>query len=389
METDHNNTPEEELQNKAEGQDQEASSSEDSADESTTINKLSEASGQKSTTNAPPVDLDDTEKNHTHLATIRTYETDSQEVIQRKKTSMADIAIAEQEREEKKPPTESTSKKKPSSFKNSVISALILLLIFGGLGILGYTYYLEPAQDAFERRLVTPQELILTNHKEEVNTKNKEEHQIVDRIERVRTSTMEAGDMKNMYFTKIVDDAGESTKQLLTPEEFVNLFDTHIPSSLVRTFTDQFMTGYHRLNGENEAFFIFPVTSYEEAFAAMLLWEGSMEEDLLPFIGSREHPRQTIATTTSATTTATSTPTTESAAVSSEEFEERDLLDYYTARPFVDKIVSNRDTRVLQLPSGDARLIYAFPQRELLVITTNETTLKEIFDRLSRRRLSE
>jgi UDP-N-acetylglucosamine transferase subunit ALG13 len=48
----------------------------------------------------------------------------------------------------------------------------------------------------------------------------------------------------------------------------------------------------------------------------------------------------------------------------------------------VDKIVENHDARVIQNNTGDVSLLWTFIDRNTLIITTNDATLREIISRL-------
>ena len=50
---------------------------------------------------------------------------------------------------------------------------------------------------------------------------------------------------------------------------------------------------------------------------------------------------------------------------------------------FEDVLVQNKDARVLKDSAGNVRLLYAFPNTETLLITTNQSTFLEVFGRLT------
>jgi hypothetical protein len=110
---------------------------------------------------------------------------------------------------------------------------------------------------------------------------------------------------------------------------------------------------------DNQPFLIVRVDSYEAAYAAMLAWEPTMQADLSPlfdYTPTVHIPEQGIATTT--------TPT------------------QFIQTGFVDKIVENHDARVIQNSTGDVSLLWTFIDRNTLIITTNDATLREIISRL-------
>jgi hypothetical protein len=389
----------------------------------TDVSRLSDVGNDQLKKESPPepTTVQD-EKNSTHLATIRTLESDAQHAMEEEEASIADIHQAEQKKQQKKSRREANTATTDSgtsfSLRNAVWGSLILFFLASAVGIVGFVYYTQDDQDPFARGRVSPQEIIFANTRSEITANDKTNDEVVAAMQAATSSDYSTGTIQNVYFTTAATNTPQQKKRLLSPAEFVELLDSKIPSSLVSTFEDRFMFGYHYQDSAAPApFFIFAIDSYENAFAASLFWEGSMEADLYPLIGPRPRatsadtpPAQSQSTSTNATTTATSTNQTESTTTpdtqgtntptrvadtlaeattteTAQIQEDESLLSYYTQRPFDDMVVQNRDTRVLRLDNGQIRLIYALPRQDFLVITTNRATLTEIFDRLSQRQL--
>jgi hypothetical protein len=161
----------------------------------------------------------------------------------------------------------------------------------------------------------------------------------------------------------------------LTTQEVLQFLSPNVPDTLLRSVDPQiYLLGIH-VYQDNQPFLILKATSYEEAYAAMLAWEPYMQGDLAPFfarippIKLSDTPPQSVGTSTQAvaSTTTTTTPT-----------------QFYTPpAAFVDRIVENQNTRVIQNAAGDILLLWTFLDRNTLVITTNEVTLREIISRLT------
>ena len=90
---------------------------------------------------------------------------------------------------------------------------------------------------------------------------------------------------------------------------------------------------------------IFGVRSYENAFASMLKWEKNIVYDLAGFLGIKNI--------------------------------ESLKIDFY------DKEIKNKDSRVVKDGDGNVVFLYAFINREYLVITTSEEAIKEVFRRFT------
>ncbi len=148
-----------------------------------------------------------------------------------------------------------------------------------------------------------------------------------------------------------------------------------MPDALLRSVDPNlYLLGIHSFDG-NQPFLILKADSYEGAYAGMLAWERDMRADLSPLfvrtppvLIQNTPPPPPVATST-ATSTATTTPA--------------PVVDAPPVRTgFVDRIVENHDARVIQNADGQILLLWTFVNRNVLVVTTNEATLREIISRL-------
>lgn len=119
-----------------------------------------------------------------------------------------------------------------------------------------------------------------------------------------------------------------------------------LPSALVRE-TREVMVGVHAFD-RNQPFIILSVAAFDRSFNAMLEWEPDMARDLGAFFAPTNAP--------------SSVP----------------------PLSFSDAVSENLDVRRSQ---SSWPIIYAYPERNLLVITTNEYTLREVLTRLGSARL--
>jgi hypothetical protein len=138
------------------------------------------------------------------------------------------------------------------------------------------------------------------------------------------------------------------------------------PDTLRRAVENSpYLIGVHSYEG-NQAFLILHTDSYERAFAGMLGWEGRLADDLSPLFTRvvSTHVNQAPINATASTTIASSTE------------------PVFESKAFKDAIVENHDARVVQNSYGDTFLLWTFIDRNTLVITTNEVTLREILNRI-------
>ena len=157
--------------------------------------------------------------------------------------------------------------------------------------------------------------------------------------------------IKSLSINKDTSDAKEkfSVRELFTKLEFT------APSSLVRSLSDSYMVGFYINNiSENiidyksSLFIILPTTDYEYTYAGMLEWEKTMASDMFYLfeLNTKENKLQA------------------------------------SDGQWKDIIINNKDARVLY--SGDKLpiLYYMFTNKNNLIITDKEDTLKEIISRL-------
>lgn len=146
----------------------------------------------------------------------------------------------------------------------------------------------------------------------------------------------------------------------LSPEKFFALLSANPPASLIRSLGTPLTLGVHSFRG-NQLFIIIPVRSYEYAFAEMLKWGNAILDDLGPLF----EVRAGALAISQGTTTAALEPTPE----------------------LKDAIIKNKDARALFAQDGSIIFLYSFPDKETLVITTNDETLKTLLPKMSKGQL--
>ena len=175
-----------------------------------------------------------------------------------------------------------------------------------------------------------------------------------------RNNTLSLGLIGMVTIFETTQTEDDITYAPLGLEDWLPVLAPNLPAELLRTLTGAHVLGVHTYDG-TQAFFLFEVDSYERAFAAMLTWERTMRGDLLPLFNREPRPRLLE----------------EGAAVS-----EVGTVPQLIQTGFSDKILENRDARVILNTSSDILLLWAPLGPNLFVITTNEYTLREIISRL-------
>lgn len=169
------------------------------------------------------------------------------------------------------------------------------------------------------------------------------------------------------------------------PAELLTLLAPTIPIELVRTLSPEYLLAVHSFD-EEQAVLLLRTDSYEVAYRGMLEWEPTLFQDLSPlFVRTPPvHLNQTpapaaVPAAPAATSTATSTAVATSTPTST-----APTIQAVINTGFMDKIVENRDTRVVQNAAGDILLLWTFLDRNTIVIVTNDATLREVISRVAR-----
>jgi len=263
---------------------------------------------------------------------IRTFHDDVAETVKTKQVSLADIAVAETKRKEKKGAPSAEKQPKSASVRVFVVvgTILVALLAIGG-GIVWYRSLVESAVPPVPVRTIP----IPVNEEKVVEVPRLLRSVILDIIDQeVGRAQTPLGSVRDIRLQ------GEGTGIDITSGAFLTALDVRAPESLVRALDDTFVLGVHGFT-RDEVFLLFSVRDFRLAFAAMLNWETFLTADL-PFAA---HGNRAISG---------------------------------------DVVIRNKDARVLLDANGTPVLYYAFPDEQTLVIAGTETTLIEIFDRLTR-----
>lgn len=290
-----------------------------------------------------------------YLQPLRTFEGDVADAVKNKNASVVKIAVAESVKKQKsgemlEPPT--------PVFKNLAIFLMSLLLVGGG-GYLVYTFYYVPKTVAPATKEFAVESLVAPDTQKEFPVSAANAGSIGQAILDTKTGVNKAlNAVTELYFTQIQN----GVKSLIESSIFVNLLSPNVPSPFVRSLSPRFMFGFHEFNGTHP-FLILKTTFYQSAFAGMLKWEETMADDLNTlFI------RPSLITNTEAGKPSTTA----------------DFLR--RSKPFVDVVIKNKDVRMLTDEYEHPMLLYTFADKDTIILTTNEFTLKEILDRMTNRR---
>jgi len=293
---------------------------------------------------------------------LETFQHDIESVVQHDNVSVLTIATAEAERRSDAGEVEPEVKKEKT---RSMV--LTIAMIMGGFIFLvaasgALAYLVTRTSSVPITTTATPQTPFISVDavKEITITPDESRDTVMANLDAARQATsLSLGLMSQLLVSESSTTPTGTVTEPLLAQDFFTFIAPNIPATLARSF-ESYLLGVHVYNG-NQAFAIMHVYSYEDAYAGMLSWEPYLQKDLSPLFNYTPSPRipeEGIATTSTSTT------------------------DQFIQTGFVDKIVENHDARVLENENGDIYLLWTFLDRNTLVITTNDATLREIISRL-------
>ena len=307
----------------------------------------------------------------TDVKPIQTYQSDIEKVIEQKKVSVVSVAAAEAERRAvcdcarggRSPHTRGrTFGSLLAPERLWVRTAMILGGVFLLTAAAGVLYFVLTRDTSVlvEGQLQAP--FIFVDDTQIIEVRRGDSRAaVVQKLETARKSaSLALGSVARLYPATPTQD--KEAPQLLTATELLGVMASNMPEELARALQPAYLLGVHVFD-ENQPFLILRVDSYGQGFSGMLAWERVMQNDLEPLFTRRvaAHVK-----TQQASSTATST-----------------LSEQPIQTQFVDKIVENRDARVIQNGYGDILLLWTFLSRNTILITTNEYTMREVISRLS------
>jgi hypothetical protein len=295
---------------------------------------------------------------------IETFQGDIESVVQQKNVSVVSIAAAEAARRSSS--SLSSAPQENTQTKPSGGSWRIFAMIMGGIffltvavGVISIIYLRTRPVPPLQSSVPSP--FISVDGTEVVALASEELTRpiVITELEDARRgSALPLGLIGRTFVAEASTTSDGEHYAPVHPQTLLSLLSSNIPSELTRTLTGEYLLGVHSFD-DNQSFLIVGVDSYQQAFSGMLKWERFIKNDLAPLFTRTPRPRtpEELASTPN-----TATP-------------------QFLPTPFIDAVVENHDTRVVRDPNGDILLLWTFLDRNTLVITTNEYTLREILSR--------
>jgi len=290
------------------------------------------------------------------VKSVRTYASDIANLIN-KGVSLTDIALSEQKRKSAKESGVLVTKKE--GHPKFIVSIAVILILFGVAVVIGSFFIRNDMDPQIVELNISP--LVFANSQEEISIAGLDRTKILKKINQSRADVESPlGSITNLYIT----DEEVGIKRLVTAEEFLEKIEVRASEAFRRALGDNFMFGVHSFDG-NQAYILFTIDSFNNAFAETLDWEKNMLDDLwVMFYNQKPEVKSALEGLSNGET---------EGGISGAIFKEG----------FKDVVVKNKDTRILSNLNNETILIYSFPDRKHMIIATNESTIIEVLGRLT------
>lgn len=311
------------------------------------------------------------------LASIETYNTDVSRALKSENISALQIALSEQRKQQQRGTTDAAIKESAGlSGLIKIFVAIIILagLVIGGLWWAGYFTNDEGGINIFSKNPnapVTPEVAPIKIESRQILTvDDKDANAIKNDIIKARDGDVSIATIKELVLSsQSVNTSASSTLLKIKAGELFNKLGLNAPPQLIRALDDNYILGIYG-SIPRDIFTIFNVKSYDNAFTGMLEWEPYMGNDLGRVISNN-------ASNTGGSGGAETSP---SGTNGTPSIFNRDVSKDMS---FTDKIMFNKDTRILYDASGNVKILYSFINPKTLIIVSGEIGFREILSRLT------
>jgi hypothetical protein len=305
------------------------------------------------------------------IKSLRTFKGDAAEAIEKEKTSLVRIKLAEEQKRTAQGETKLTQTHGASYGVKAVSFILSLLLILVGVSVFVVSRFFSGNSSAVPTIVYST--LMPYDKSDNVNVTNVDRSKVIETFETKRAEAPQnQSSVKYLHFVK----AGAVGPSDLTTPQFLSLLRTKAPQNLLRALDDRFMSGTISLSGKSEPFIIIRIASFDNAYSGMLSWEETLGEDLGPLFTSDaiRKPSAEIAIAANVAIISTSTASTTTQTIPATIPHPEALVK----SPFTDLVVSNIDTRAVRNDRGQVIMLYSFIDKNTLVMTTNENAFRGV-----------
>ncbi len=283
--------------------------------------------------------------NDKNIKVIHTYSSDMADAVRENEVSVIKIALAEKEKRERE---EIYKKAEGTGFSKTllVIGGLILI---GAAIAAGYFVLQKNKKENTPPPIITKEipSLISYDDKSIIDiTTLTDQAVLATKVKAEVTKPGKPGTVRVLFLNQIIG----GVNHLFPIANVFSTLDITPPGPLARTLNEPYMLGIYTPTGENprpHLFLILQIKDYNQAYASLLVWEKTMLENFSTLFSIDASG------------------------------ERQNLLQ----KPWADIIIKNKNGRILYDRIGNDILFYLL-DRETLIISDNQDTIKEILVRL-------
>ncbi len=271
-----------------------------------------------------------------------TLKTDFQHAATTDALSAAQTAIKERTEELRKETKQITNNRKSLAL-SATAWVVIIAIIVGGTFVVYWAAQKIKSEQIQIAEINIPK-VVQTENIEEIKVDNLTPSEITTAIKNLIRPAATGETLQGIYFTKTnIDTEGKTSVNILTATDFLAITNIDLPEDFVYFLNDHFLISvYTKTNEPSSLAYIFKTRSFAHTFDSLLRNENAIITKLYyPYISTSAY----------------------------------DALSY---RNFEDKIIENKDVRVLSAVTGEEIIFYTFLDQETLVITESRQALAKI-----------
>ncbi len=218
-------------------------------------------------------------KENQKASTLHTYAGDMATMVRDNEGSVIKIAMAEQKRREQE-----IRKEKIKTQTNMGVVFMLIALVLIGISIPIANYLKEEGKKrAMHEEIITELATLVPSDSQTIIPADTlvSTEDVVNAISKERAKENKSL-IESVFFTL----GNDTTKRLLTSSEFLAKIGSSIPQGLKMVLDKPFMIGIYRSVGGSDphTFFIFKITSFDQAVAGSYAWEKTLLDEFYPFL---------------------------------------------------------------------------------------------------------
>lgn len=272
---------------------------------------------------------------------LRTYSSDMAKALKQNQGSVIKIAMAEQKRKNEANEMPVETKK-----KRGWIFAILLTLVLGFVA-LGVAWYFGSSRPIEVKKPISIQNSMIFVEREKVFEWYGTRGTVISNINQSKTEMLSyQGQMMNLFGVVAIESGTKEARF----DDLSKVVGMGVSKSFSIDTVKDFMIGVDSNQTGSHMFMIIESASFDSLFSGMIAWERTMLRDIYEIYGIDKF-------------------------IAERNFETQ----------WVDKIIKNKDTRILYDSENNMILMYGYAENNVVVVTDNQETFDRVLSRLQDR----